>query len=136
MIRLSKDKALTGAALLASAALLLILSAGAAMSAPAEHDDIVLRDRAGTPITDLTGAAPNAFSMRMTCGTTDCHDGSGEGAMAVSFDEIERHSYHAQVAANAHEGWASYNPDGTTWESGPAAKGKNWVQGQGHMGAW
>jgi hypothetical protein len=118
---------------LAISALLLALSAGSALAAA--HDNIVLRLPDGSPVTDLNGLN-NAFSMKATCGAAQCHDGSGTGVMAIDVNEIEKHSYHAQLSANEHEGFNSFNPDGTAWEAGAGPKGKNWVQGQGHLGAW
>jgi hypothetical protein len=122
-----------GTALL-SAGLLLISLVGGALAAVPEHADIILKDAAGALITDLSGEN-NAYSVKTTCFTGSCH-GSGSGVMAYGYNDIERHSYHAQLAANDQYGWAAWNPDGDAWESGPAPKGKNWVQGQGHVGAW
>lgn len=87
-----------------------------------DHSAIPLRDSDGNLI-DVT-ATDNAYSPRGTCG--ECHD----------YDAIESHSYHAQLASNQHYGWNPMNPDGDTWEKGAGPKGKAWVQGQGHMGAW
>ncbi len=127
-----------GAAVVASASLLLLLSAGTALAVPAAHSNIVLKGPDGLNITDLAAGA-NAFSMRMTCGTATCHDGAtlgSDGNPMLSYDELERHNAHAQLAANDHEGWNPANPDGTSWQSGPSPMGKNWVSGQGHIGAW
>lgn len=88
-----------------------------------EHNAVPLKDASGQYISELS-ATGNAFSIVETCG--GCHE----------YDMIEQHSYHSQVAANEHYGWNPMNPDGDTWESGPGPKGKAWVQGQGHLGAW
>ncbi|NDY41420.1 cytochrome C [Dissulfurirhabdus thermomarina] len=104
---------------------------GAAMAAVPEHAHIVLRDHLGNPISP-SAATDNAFSVKGTCGC--CHDGTNG---LLSYDELERHSYHAQLAANEIRGWNAWNPDSPDkFRSGPAAKGKNWVQSPGHVGKW
>lgn len=80
--------------------------------------DIPLLDAAGNAISTGSNAA---YSAKETCGA--CHD----------YNAIERHSFHAQLAANEHAG---FNP----WAMGNmpsiAAKGKPWVQATGHLGKW
>lgn len=114
-------KTLRKAALLSTTALMLGLVFGTVAIAY-DHSAVPLRDSAGNLI-DVT-ATDNAFSSKGTCGA--CHN----------YDNIEQHSYHAQLAANEHYGFNPMNPDGDKWESGPGPKGKAWVQGQGHVGAW
>lgn len=120
--------------LLAGAALLTgLVSAALAVTHP---DNIVLRDASNNEIL-LGGTA--AFSMKNTCGT--CHNGStpapSTGRPLLSYDQIERHSYHAQLASNEQRGWNTWNPDSTDpFRSGASTQGKNWVQGPGHVGAW
>ncbi len=111
---------------------LIFLMVSLAMAAmPPEHANIVLRGPDGTPLTD---GSTTAFSMKETCGA--CH-GSGTGIMAYSYDDIEKHSFHAQLAANQIKGWNPWNPDSPDkFKKGPAAKGKNWVQSPGHVGKW
>ena len=103
--------------LLGSALSSVLLLAGS--QAFATHPvDIPLLDAAGAAI---TAGSDVAYSANKTCGA--CHD----------YDAIERHSYHAQLAANEHAG---FNP----WVMGNmpsvAAKGKPWVQATGHLGKW
>ncbi len=114
-----------------------------AIAMPAKHVKIYLRDADGNLLTknDLFGenaTKPNAFSMKQTCGF--CHNGSdvdGDGialgATLLSVDDIEKHSYHAQLGANQFWGWDAYDNNNTT---SPAAKNKNWVQSPGHVGKW
>lgn len=120
--------------------LVLALGLVASPAAAGVHDNIVLKNHAGELVTDLTGTTQlnNAFSVKTTCfGAAGCHgDASATNNLKFTYDNIEKHSYHAQLAANAQMGWNPMNPDGNAWESGPSPKGKNWVQGQGHMGAW
>lgn len=114
--------------------LLLVLLTGSAFAA---HPSFELLDRWGQHITSADGLHPvdgspveNAFSFRTSCGA--CHNGITQPA----YEDIEVHSYHAQLAANDQYGFNPMNPDGDAWESGPSPKGKNWVQAQGHVGAW
>ena len=120
---------------LPTAAMVLLMggTAQAFYSPPAEHENIILKDADGVNITSMD-SGDNAFSMKETCGT--CHGDKATYPQLLSYDEIERHSYHAQLAANDHYGYNPMNPDGDKWESGPSPKGKAWVQGQGHLGAW
>jgi len=121
--------------LLAGAALL----TGMATAAVAvTHPDLPLLDAGGGAI---TAAGGKAFSMKKTCGTTDCHDGNkaapSTGRTLLSYDQVERHSYHAQLASNEQRGWNNWNPDSADpLRNGAQPIGKNWVQGPGHVGAW
>ncbi|PKN12082.1 MAG: cytochrome C [Deltaproteobacteria bacterium HGW-Deltaproteobacteria-4] len=132
MIRSLKKGALFGAGLL--------LLAGPALAATPAHDNIVLKNWNNEVITDLAGTTDNAFSFKNSCfGTAGCHGDAAAPAdskMKFTYNDIEKHSYHTQLAANDQYGFNPMNPDGNAWESGPSPKGKNWVQGQGHMGAW
>jgi len=99
-----------------TAALLIGSSAFALHTQP-----IPLLDAAGLPVT-VSGASDKvAYSAKKTCGA--CHD----------YNKIERHSLHAQLAANEHKGW-------DPWKYGnmnsTAAQNKPWVQAPGHVGAW
>lgn len=120
--------------LLAGAALLTgLVSAALAVTHP---DNIVLRDANNVEI-PVGGSA--AFSMKNTCGA--CHNGSttapSTGRTLLSYDQVERHSYHAQLASNEQRGWNNWNPDSSDpLRSGAQPIGKNWVQGPGHVGAW
>ncbi len=113
-----------------------LLMAGTAAAYNPAHDNILLRDAGNTLIApDST----KAFSMKNTCGA--CHNGStiapSTGRALLSYDQIERHSYHAQLASNEQRGWNNWNPDSKDpVVSGAGPQGKNWVQGPGHVGAW
>lgn len=112
------------------------LLAGAAAAYNPDHDNILLRD-AGNNL--IAPGSTQAFSMKNTCGA--CHNGSktapSTGRTLLSYDQIERHSYHAQLAANEQRGWNNWNPDSKDPQvSGVGPQGKNWVQGPGHVGAW
>ncbi|PLX84872.1 MAG: cytochrome C [Desulfuromonas sp.] len=89
-----------------------------------DHNAVTLKDASGAEISLDADDVGNAYSVQATCG--GCHD----------YDAYEQHSYHSQLAANEHYGFNPMNPDGDVWESGPGPKGKAWVQGQGHVGAW
>ena len=95
----------------------------------ASHPAITLLDDAGNTIdyaatVTAEGVAP-AYSVKTTCSA--CHD----------YDQIEKHSYHAQIAANQWQGWNPFNPDSSSkFKRGVGAKGKNWVQSPGHLGKW
>lgn len=132
MIRSLKKGALLGAGLL--------LAAGPALAAISDHSNIVLKNHAGQIITDLTGTTQleNAYSVKQTCfGTAGCHgDASRTDNAKYSYDDIEKHSYHAQVGANQLYGFNPANPDGDAWETSASPQGKNWVQSAGHMGSW
>lgn len=121
---------------LVSAAALIGLSAGTALAYNASHQTIVLKDPAGAPITAATAA--NAFSIKTTCfGAVGCHgDATATGTNKFSYDDIERHSYHAQLGANEFRGWNPANPDGDAYRAGAGPTGKNWVQSPGHVGSW
>lgn len=137
MIHFFRKRVLPKAALLGSAILLMALASTSAFAYVQAHENIVLKGPDGNPITTASGDN-NAFSMKQTCfGTSGCHgDAEATNVLAYDYNDIERHSYHAQLAANDQYGWNASNPDGDKWEKGPGPKGKNWVQGQGHAGAW
>jgi hypothetical protein len=128
---------------LAGAAMLLAM-AGPTWAAVAEHANIVLKNYAGVPITDLTGEVQlqNSLSVQQTCfGTAGCHgDATKTNNLKFTYNDIEQHNYHTQVANNEYKGFNYWNPDDRGPQSslitGAGPKGKNWVQGQGHMGAW
>lgn len=88
------------------------------------HPSVPLRDYNDDLIPAGSGLQA-AYSAQTTCG--GCHH----------YDEIEQHSYHAQLGANQWMGWNLFNPDSpNTYKNGVAAKGKNWVQSPGHVGKW
>lgn len=88
------------------------------------HPSVPLRDYNDNLI-PATGGLKAAYSAKNTCG--GCHH----------YDQIEQHSYHAQLGANQWVGWNPFNPDSpNAYKSGVAAKGKNWVQSPGHLGKW
>lgn len=139
------------AAIALSSAALLGLAAGSALAYNTSHDNIVLKDADGVKITSLN-SGNNAYSAKTTCFTTGCH-GSGTGTLQFTYDQIERHSYHAQNGTSEFKGYNPYNPDATVPEfdkdgvatgnqipdafrRGPSAKAKNWVQSPGHVGNW
>lgn len=108
------------------------------------HDQIVLRAADGGRIASGNDLR-NAFSAKETCGY--CHNGGttpdgfdSNGQPLLSYDDIERHSYHAQLGANELVGWNTYNPAATGpfagFRKGGTPKGKSWVQGLGHFGKW
>ena len=132
MVKHHRKKA-TRQLLVASA--LAVGMAGAAVAAynPA-HEKIMLKDPAGA---NITGDA--AYSIKTTCfGTAGCHgDAAATGNAVYTYDQIERHSYHAQLGANEFRGFNPANPDSTdAWRAGAGPKGKNWVQSPGHLGSW
>jgi hypothetical protein len=102
----------------------LTLILGLAGASFAAHPEIKLLDQDGNPI--LAGASPQAaYSAKQTCGS--CH----------TYENIEKHSYHAQIGANELVGWNSWNPDSSNkYLRGVATKGKSWVQSPGHVGKW
>jgi len=116
------------------AALAVGVAAGTVFAAP--HDQIVLRDKSQSPITATT--ANNAFSMQGTCGY--CHNGTNTNAAGqrmLSYNEIERHNYHASLGQNELRGFNPFNPDSAdAFRTGAAAPGKSWVQSPGHVGSW
>jgi len=116
--------------MLLTSTVLLFMMAGTCLAATDPvyvHDQIILRAADGGLISSA-GGLRQAFSAKETCGA--CH----------SYDDIERHSYHAQLGANELVGWATYNAAATGpfagFRKGLAPKGKNWVQGLGHFGKW
>lgn len=146
-------KALGRTALLSGATLVFGFSGSAFAAYIQQHESIVLKDPAGTPITEMN-APGNAFSMKTTCFTTDCHgDTNAPGNLKYTYDDIEKHSYHAQIGANEQKGYNPWNPDATVtefdkdglatgnqtadkWRRGAGPVGKNWVQSPGHVGSW
>ena len=133
-------KALGRTALLSGVALLLGFTGSAFAAYLQQHENIVLKAPDGTNITSMSGPN-NAFSMKQTCFTTNCHnDGTnptGGGKASYKYDDIERHSYHAQLGANEIRGFNPWNPDSSDkFRSGAGPQGKNWVQSPGHVGSW
>lgn len=101
----------------------LTLMFGLVGTAFAGHQNVLLYDENNQVIT--TDNPDVAYSSANTCGS--CHH----------YNQIEQHSYHAQLGANEQVGWASWNPNHTNgYLSGPATKGKSWVQSPGHAGKW
>jgi len=90
------------------------------------HPDITLKDAAGNNIADVgsTTLAP-AYSANQTCGA--CHDGTADhnpdGEVLLSYNQIEKHSFHAQEGANH---LAEFNPLGMM----------PWAQSKGMFGKW
>jgi hypothetical protein len=122
-----------------SCAALLGAAAATALASPANHTAIVLKDPAGTAIKKTADGSAKAFSMKNTCfGTAGCHGDSNAGGKAVySYDDIEKHSYHAQLGANEIRGFNPFNiDDADKWRTGAGPQGKNWVQSPGHVGSW
>ena len=122
-----------------SCAALLGVSAGVAFAVVPAHKAILLKDAAGLAITKdpATGSA-KAFSMKNTCFTGGCHGQTGTGSVLnYTYDDIEKHSYHAQLGANEIRGFNPFNIDSTdAWRTGAGPQGKNWVQSPGHVGSW
>ncbi|QWV96414.1 cytochrome C [Geomonas nitrogeniifigens] len=128
-----------------STAALMSLAAGSALGYNASHENIVLKNPAGDLVQlDASGKGP-AYSVKTTCfGTVGCHgDATAVGNATYSYDEIERHSYHAMNGTNELRGFNNWNPDGITpdgnadaFRRGVSPQGKNWVQGPGHLGNW
>lgn len=90
----------------------------------AAHVPIPLLDADGNPIAtpDPAGTVAPAFSVKTTCGA--CHGDKVTYPQLLSYDEIENHSYHAQLGANQLAEWNSANP-------------KPWgQQSPGHFGKW
>ncbi len=111
-----KRPSFTVAGFLLAACLIL----GLAGSGWAAHPDVQLRDAAGSLIPAGLAPAP-AFSMKATCGY--CHGDKATYPDLLSYDEIEKHSYHAQLGANQ---MVEFNPSAA----------KPWVQSPGHFGKW
>lgn len=87
----------------------------------AAHPPIALLDAAGAPVPDTGIAAAPVFSYKTTCGA--CHGNPAFPAL-LSYDEIEKHSFHAQLGANQLAEWNS-------------ATAKPWaLQSPGHFGKW
>lgn len=108
---------------------------GAAFAA--KHEKIMLKDPANN---QLTTGSTTAFSIKTTCfGTAGCHGDTTITGSTVkyTYDQIERHSYHASLGANEFRGFQPENPDSAdAWRGGASPKNKNWVQSPGHLGAW
>ena len=128
-----------------SCAALLGVGAGMALAAPQNHSAIVLKDPAGTAIVRNADGSAKAFSMKTTCFTAGCHGSAGTGKAALTYTQIEQHSYHAQLGANEIRGFNPFNidawnqdvnPTGDKWRAGAGPQGKNWVQSPGHVGSW
>ena len=107
---------------------------------PDPQTQITLRDACGTAISSGSGLQA-AFSAKETCGA--CHDGimlDGNGDPLLSYNEIERHAYHAQMSANEFVGWNTYNANAvglfSKFRKSGTPKGKSWVQSLGHFGKW
>jgi hypothetical protein len=108
------------------------------------HDQIILRGPSGGgPIYDPgPGNLATAFSVKETCG--HCHNGGttpegfdGNGNPLLSYDQIERHSYHAQLGANNLKGWNVFNLNSADkFKASATPRGKNWNQSLGHFGKW
>lgn len=120
-----------------SCAALIGVSAGVAMAAVSAHQAIPLKDATGAAITiNAATGEGKAYSVKTTCfGTTGCH-GAGTGVLDYSYDDIERHSYHAQLGASELKGFNAGNPDADAWRAGAGPGKKNWVQSPGHVGSW
>lgn len=128
-------KGTVGRAILAFAVTVFIGATGFAFAAYNQaHENIMLRKPDGTPI-KAADTVNNAFSMKTTCGA--CHGDKTNYPQLLSYDEIERHSYHAQLGANEIRGFNPFNPDSSdAFRKGAGPVGKNWVQSPGHVGSW
>lgn len=144
MINFMRKKAVTRSALLPAAALLIGLAGGTALAATAAHEEIVLKDPSGNIITSVDSGA-NAYSAKTTCfGTVGCHgDATASGTLAIGYDQMERHSYHAMNGSNEFRGFNAWNPDSVLPDGkddvlrrSVSTQGKNWVQSPGHVGNW
>ena len=136
-----------GGILLTSTVLLFMMMAGNALAVTDSvyvHDQIILRGPDGNAIPYPGDCTPTtAFSAKETCGA--CHDGTAGatgacGRVLLSYDQIERHAYHAQMSANEFVGWNTYNANAvglfSKFRKSGTPKGKNWVQSLGHFGKW
>ena len=106
--------------------------------AATKHEKVLLKDPAGN---QLQAGSTTAFSIKTTCFTADCHATATVATKTKStdytYDDIERHSYHAQLGANEFRGYNPANPDSSdAFRKGAGPKGKNWVQSPGHLGSW
>ena len=117
---------------------LLGVATGTALASPANHSAIVLKDAGGAAISKNADGSAAAFSMKSTCFTGGCHGDAAAGGTAVySYDDIERHNYHAQIGANEIRGFNAFNIDSPDkWRTGAGPQAKNWVQSPGHVGSW
>lgn len=139
----TRKKALKAAAV--STAAIVSLAAGSALAYNAAHENIVLKDPAGAKVTLDASGKGAAYSVKTTCfGTAGCHgDAAAAGNNSFTYDQIEKHSYHAMNGTNELRGFNNWNPDGITpdgaadpFRRGVSPQGKNWVQGPGHLGNW
>ncbi len=88
----------------------------------AAHPNIALLDATGAPVPDNGTAVAPVFSYQTTCGA--CHGDKTNYPDLLSYDEIEKHSFHAQLGANQLAEWNS-------------ASAKPWaLQSPGHFGKW
>ncbi|WP_246038245.1 cytochrome C [Geomonas terrae] len=125
----------------ASCAALIGVGTGMAMASVSAHKQIPLKDPSGAAITKNGDGSAKAFSIKTTCfGTAGCHGDTGAGASSVlkyTYDDIEKHSYHAQLGANEIRGFNPFNIDSSdAFRAGAGPQGKNWVQSPGHVGSW
>ncbi|WP_246014712.1 cytochrome C [Geomonas oryzae] len=125
----------------ASCATLIGVGAGIATAAVSAHKAIPLKDPAGLAITKNADGSAKAFSIKTTCfGTAGCHGDAAAGTSSVlkyTYNDIEKHSYHAQLGANEIRGFNPFNIDSTdAFRTGAGPQGKNWVQSPGHVGSW
>lgn len=128
-----------------STAAIVSLAAGTALAYNTAHDNIVLKDPAGLNVQVDAAGKGKAYSVKTTCfGTVGCHgDATAPGNNSFSYDQIERHSYHALNGSNELRGFNPWNPDGVNpdgsvdpFRRGVSPQGKSWVQGPGHVGNW
>lgn len=125
----------------ASCAALIGVGAGMAMASVPAHKAIPLKDPSGAPIAKNTDGSAKAYSIKTTCfGTAGCHGDAAAGTSSVlkyTYDDIEKHSYHAQLGANEIRGFNPFNIDSSDpFRTGAGPQGKNWVQSPGHVGSW
>ena len=89
----------------------------------AAHVPIPLLDADGNAIaTPAPGVVAPAFSVKETCGA--CHGDKVTYPQLLSYDEIEKHSFHAQLGANNMK------------EFDPLAASPWAVQSGAHFGKW
>jgi hypothetical protein len=148
--------------LILSAAIVAGLGLGGTALAATHHDSIILRGADNSPI-NPRATSNNAYSIKQTCmgdtsGTNGCHSPNNTAFPQLkSYDEIERHSFHAQNGSNELRGFNGWNPDAMApkaipnsnplayyasqkdpdpFRTGASPIGKNWVQSPGHVGNW
>jgi hypothetical protein len=137
MMKRLRGRDLSKTVVLSTTALVFGVAGSAFAAYNAAHENIVLKNAMGTAVKATDTA--NAYSIKNTCfGTAGCHgDINAGGKMRYGYDDIERHSYHAQLGANEIRGWNPANPDSSdAFRSGAGPQGKNWVQSPGHVGSW